>query len=97
MAKPSETSALPVMAISNQVKRAILIVYGMNDPDPDSLTGTSFMADFGLNDYQWIELAFSFTKIIREYSTGQAVTAPDLENLVTVQDCIDLVVQKASK
>jgi hypothetical protein len=91
----SNTSSLSPDYISQQVKQAILIVYGLDHPVPDSLADSALMSGFGFNDYQWIELAFSLTKIIRNYNPGQSVTAPELENMVTVRDYIDLVIQKS--
>ncbi|MGH2645080.1 MAG: hypothetical protein ACRDE2_14090 [Chitinophagaceae bacterium] len=93
--EPTEAISLPVKEISDQVKISILLVYGINNPSPDSLANNALMANFSFNDYQWIELAFSLTKIIRKYNPHQSLTAPDLQNMVAVQDCIDLVLQKS--
>lgn len=96
MDKISEPPSLSNEETINQVKQAILIVYGMIDPDPDSLSGNKLMSHFAFNDYQWIELAIKLTKIIKENNPMQTVTPPELENLVTVQDCIDLVLKKSA-
>lgn len=95
ISKFSATTFPPIKDISDGVKRSILFVYGINDPSPDSLANNVLMGSFYFNDYQWIELAFSLTKIIRNYNPDQSVTVPQLQNLITVQDCIDLVVQKS--
>lgn len=89
-----DTVSLPIKEISAQVKRSILLVYGINNPSPDSLADNASMSSFDFNDYQWMELAFGLTRIIRNYNPNQSVTAPDLQNLLTVQDCIDLVIQR---
>lgn len=93
--KSDEVVTSPIGEISDRVKRVILLVYGIDHPDPDSLAGNTPMSGFSFNDFQWMELAFGLTKIIREHHPGQSVTAPELENLVNVQDCIDLVLQKS--
>lgn len=90
-----DTASLPIKEISDQVKLSILLVYGINNPSPDSLAGNASMSGFDFNDYQWMELAFSLTRIIRNYNSNQSVTAPDLQNMLMVQDCIDLVIQRA--
>lgn len=90
----SDTGSLPIKEITNQVKRSILLIYGINNPLPDTLANNASMSGFNFNDYQWMELAFSLTRIIRNYNSNQSVTAPDLQNMLMVQDCIDIVIQK---
>ncbi|HEX5555556.1 MAG TPA: hypothetical protein VFX43_20105 [Chitinophagaceae bacterium] len=91
---PSDKTAsrsLTATQIAYRVKEAILVIYGMNQPDPDSLSGTQPMSSFDFNDFQWIELAGRLTGIVQAYRPGQRVAVRDVENMATVQDCIDLV------
>lgn len=86
-------NALPA-SIPDQVKTAILLTYGMPNPDPGALDANKPMSGFNFNDFQWMKLAARLTKIVGH---GNTVSVPELENMSTVQDCIDLVTQKSTK
>lgn len=92
-ASPSLHSTLPA-SIPDQVKTAILLTYGMPNTDPGALDANKPMSGFNFNDFQWMKLAARLTKIA---GLGNTVSVPELENMSTVQDCIDLVTQKSTK
>lgn len=80
--------------IPARVKTAILLTYGMDNPDPGSLANTAAMSGFGFTDLQWMVLAGRLTVIATVYQPGQTITVTELQNTSTVQDCIDLVTPK---
>lgn len=90
-AASSPLHSAPPVSIPNQVKTAILLTYGLQNPDPETLDPNKPMSGFGFNDFQWMKLAARLTKIA---GPGNTVSVPELENTTTVQDCIDLVIKK---
>ncbi len=84
----------PPASLPDQVKTAILLTYGMQNPDPDTLDANKPMSGFGFNDLQWMKLASRLMKIARP---GSTVSVSELENTSIVQDCIDLVTRKSTQ
>lgn len=78
--------------LENRVKRAILITYGHNAPDPSLLKNDKSMDDFNLTTAQKLALTASFNQIaVSIKPTAIPIGVGAVANCDTVQDCIDLV------
>jgi hypothetical protein len=78
-------------SIPNQVKIAIMHIDGDNHPDPTKLDEGKNMSDYEFSDIAYISLTEDFQDIAKQYNPKASISASDVEDCTTVQDCIDLV------
>ena len=78
-------------SLAAQVKIAILITHGINNPDPNSLDEATEMSEFNFSDMQYIALTRRFNPIARQTNPNANITVAAVKACDTVQDCIDLV------
>lgn len=78
-------------SVDYRVKQAILIVSGNPSVDPDKLSETKEMADFGFNDMQYVDLTDRFNNIRRAEGNSTEVSFDDVSDCEKVKDCIELV------
>jgi hypothetical protein len=83
-------------SISDQVKVAILITHGVNNPDPSELSDETKMSDFSFSDMQYIKLTRRFNKIAQQTNAEADISVSDVQNCETVKECIDLVAKAAT-
>ncbi|WP_445718295.1 hypothetical protein [Flavobacterium sp.] len=81
--------------IEIEVKIAILEVDGDNNPDPNTLSNTDEMADFGFSDTLYIRLTKRFTEIAKKRNPQAKLNPVDVKACETVGECVELVTEAA--
>ena len=78
-------------SIEVEVKTAILITDGQNDPDPSTLGNDDKLSTFEFTDLQYISLTRKLEKIAKKRKDSAKINLSDVSAADTVKECIDLV------
>lgn len=77
--------------IEIEVKAAILITDGQNNPDTTTLENNDALSTFEFTDLQYISLTKKMEKIAKKRKDSATINLSDVSAADTVKDCIDLV------
>ncbi len=84
-------------SLPNEVKSAILYVYGYSHPDPTTLKEDTKMSRFGFSTPNYMSLTDKFNRIAAAHNSGAKIIGEaDVEDCTAVSDCIKLVSDAAA-
>ncbi len=84
------------MSLSDNIKIAVLLTYGINNPQPSSIDENEKLSSFNFNDFQFMRLTQRFNTILQESIPNASVSVLEVQGCDTVKDCISLVKKKAN-
>jgi hypothetical protein len=86
---------LSITKIPDSVKIAILKTTGDHHPNPATVDPKALMSDYNFSFADYANLTIRFDQIAIQYNPGADLSETDVENCITVQDCIDIVEKEA--
>jgi hypothetical protein len=87
---------LLIIQIPDSVKIAILKTTGDRHPDPATVDPKALMSDYNFAYADYSNLTVRFDQIAIQYNPRADISETDVENCITVQDCIDIVEKGAA-